>query len=129
MPNIQHQLFFLFETETTPGSENVSYIFRTVHQILMIFAQMVEVVAQSDFASVLCARKFPFPSGGIYPPPRDLSIACLFCIETHVIVFFEKLRFTVRKNLSPPILGPFWSKFGPLWVQHISKACLTWDLI
>ena len=35
----------------------------------MIFAQMIEIVAMSDLASVLCARKFLFaPKGGIYPP-------------------------------------------------------------
>ena len=35
----------------------------------MIFAQMLEIVALSDLASVLCARKFSFaPQGGIYPP-------------------------------------------------------------
>ena len=35
-----------------------------------------------------------------------------------------------RKSLAPPILGPFWSKFGSFWVQHIFKTCLwlgTWS--
>ena len=37
-----------------------------MHQILMIFAQMLEIVALSDLASVLCARKFSFaPQGGV----------------------------------------------------------------
>ena len=34
------------------------------------------------------------------------------------------------KNLAPPILGPFWSKFGLFGVQHIFKTCLwlgTWS--
>ena len=34
----------------------------------MIFAQMLEIVALNDLASVLCARKFSFAhQGGIYP--------------------------------------------------------------
>ena len=42
------------------------YIFETAHQILMIFAQMLEIVGLSDLASVLCARKFSFaPQGGV----------------------------------------------------------------
>ena len=43
----------------------------------MIFAQMLEIVALNDLASVFCARKFSFDPRGIYPPPRDLSIARL----------------------------------------------------
>ena len=36
---------------------------------LMVFAQMLEIVALSDLAPVLCAKKFLFASqGGIYPP-------------------------------------------------------------
>ena len=39
-----------------------------MHQILLIFAQMLEIVALSDLASVLCARKFSFaPQGGFTP--------------------------------------------------------------
>ena len=47
-----------------------AYIFKTAHQILMIFAQMLEIVALNDLASVLRARKFSFAprgEGGIYP--------------------------------------------------------------
>ena len=45
-----------------------AYIFRTALQILMIFAQMLEIDALSDLASVLCARKFSFvPQGGFTP--------------------------------------------------------------
>ena len=34
----------------------------------MIFAQMLEIVALSDLAPVLCAKKFLLtPQGGIYP--------------------------------------------------------------
>ena len=40
-----------------------------MRQLLIIFAQMLEIVALSDLASVLCAGKFSFaPQGGIYPP-------------------------------------------------------------
>ena len=45
-----------------------AYIFETAHQILMIFSQMLDIIALNDLASVLCARKFSFaPLGGIYP--------------------------------------------------------------
>ena len=40
-----------------------------MHQILMIFVQMLEIVVLSDLASGLCAGKFSFApqGGGIYP--------------------------------------------------------------
>ena len=39
-----------------------------MHQILIIFAQMLEIVALSDLASVLWAGKFSFvPQGGFTP--------------------------------------------------------------
>ena len=45
-----------------------AFIFETVHQILMIFSQILDIVL-NDLASVLCAKKFSFapPQGGIYP--------------------------------------------------------------
>ena len=43
----------------------------------MIFAQLLEIVALSDLASVLCARKLHLTPRGIYLPPRDLSIVRL----------------------------------------------------
>ena len=52
-------------------------IFKTAHQILMIFAQMLEIGALNDLASVLCARKFSFaPQVGVYPklPPFHLLL-------------------------------------------------------
>ena len=37
----------------------------------MIFAQMLEIVALSDLAPVLCAKKFWLPPGrGFCPPPK-----------------------------------------------------------
>ena len=40
----------------------------------MIFAQMLEIVALSDLASVLCARKFSFAQqGGLTPQKCPLS--------------------------------------------------------
>ena len=40
-----------------------------MHQIVIIFAQMLEIVTLSDLALVLSSRKFLFVSqGGIYPP-------------------------------------------------------------
>ena len=49
------------------------YFFKTAHQILLIFAQMLEIVALSDLVSVLCARKFLFaPQGGFTPENAPL---------------------------------------------------------
>ena len=45
-----------------------SLYLQIAHQILMIFAQMLEIVALSDLASVLCARKFSFAPMGDSPP-------------------------------------------------------------
>ena len=48
-----------------------AYIFKTAHQILMIFSQMLDIIALNDSASVLCARKFLFaPGGGAFCPPK-----------------------------------------------------------
>ena len=46
-----------------------AYIFETVHQILMIFSQMLDIIALNDLASLQCTRKFLFvpQAGGIYP--------------------------------------------------------------
>ena len=35
-----------------------AYIFKTAHQILMIFSQMLDIIALNDLVSVLCAKKF-----------------------------------------------------------------------
>ena len=37
-----------------------------MHHILLIFAQMLEIVALSDLVPVLCAKNSSFPPGGIY---------------------------------------------------------------
>ena len=40
--------------------------------ILMIFVQMLEIVALSDLAPVLCAKKFWLPPlGGGFAPPKN----------------------------------------------------------
>ena len=45
-----------------------AYIFEIVLHILMIFSQMLDIIALNDLASVFCARKFSFaPQGEIYP--------------------------------------------------------------
>ena len=48
----------------------------------MIFAQMLEIVAPSDYASVLCARKFSFDPQLGFTRRRETSAlrACLFSI-------------------------------------------------
>ena len=35
-----------------------AYIFETAHQILMIFSQMLDIIAFNDLALVLCTKKF-----------------------------------------------------------------------
>ena len=35
-----------------------AYIFETPHQILMIFSQMLDIIALNDLASLLCTKKF-----------------------------------------------------------------------
>ena len=41
----------------------------------MIFAQMLEIVALSDLASVLCAKKILFaPQGGGFTPPQNAPL-------------------------------------------------------
>ena len=39
-------------------------IWRSAHQILMIFSQMLDIIVLNDLASVLCARKFSFAPQG-----------------------------------------------------------------
>ena len=36
----------------------LAYIFKTVHQISMIFSQVLEIIALSDLALVVCNKKF-----------------------------------------------------------------------
>ena len=49
----------------------------------MIFAQMLERVALSDLASVLCARKFSFaPQGGL-TPQKMLLLAKMFLLSLY----------------------------------------------
>ena len=58
----------------------------------MIFAQMLEIVALSDLASVLCARKFLFdPQGGDLPAAERPQHCVLVGMETTPVVFFEKI--------------------------------------
>ena len=45
-----------------------AYIFEIAHQILMIFSQMLDIIALNDLASVMCARKFSFASYGGFTP-------------------------------------------------------------
>ena len=35
-----------------------AYIFKTAHQILMIFSQMLDIIALNDLALVVCTKKF-----------------------------------------------------------------------
>ena len=43
-----------------------AYIFETAHQTLMIFSQMLDIIAINDLALVLCTKKIYFPPGGIF---------------------------------------------------------------
>ena len=58
----------------------LSLYLRTAHQMLMIFAQMLEIVALSDLASVLCARKFLFAPQGVDPK--------LLPFHFHLLLFY-----------------------------------------
>ena len=52
----------------------------------MIFAQMLEIVALSDLASVLCARKFSFtPQGG---GPKIAPFSFLFIIIILLFIYY-----------------------------------------
>ena len=63
-----------------------------MHQILMIFAQMLEIVALSDLASVLCARKFSFAPQGGCTPNFPLFIYYYYFIIMIIIIIFKALR-------------------------------------
>ena len=53
----------------------------------MIFAQMLEIVALSDLASVLCARKFLFDPQGGFNRRRETSAlrACFLLAYTNLM--------------------------------------------
>ena len=56
----------------------------------MIFAQILEIVALSDLASVLCARKFSFaPQGGV---PQIAFFHLLLLLFYYYYFFFKALR-------------------------------------
>ena len=54
----------------------------------MISAQMLEIVALSDLASVLCARKFLFDPQGGFTLRRETSAlrACIICIPLNALI-------------------------------------------
>ena len=59
--------------------------------MLMIFAQMLEIVALSDLASVLCARKFSFAPQGVDPKLLSFHFYLLLFYYLFIIIF-EALR-------------------------------------
>ena len=50
-----------------------AYIFETSHQILMIFSQMLDIIALNDLAALLCTKKFLYPPGGAFLPQKMLK--------------------------------------------------------
>ena len=64
-------------------------MFKIAHQILMIFAQMLEIVALSVLASLLCARKFSLAPRGVYPKLPFFIYYYYFII---IIIIFKALR-------------------------------------
>ena len=52
----------------------------------MIFAQMLEIVALSDLASVLCARKFLFDPQGDLPAAERPQHCVLVLIEPQEVL-------------------------------------------
>ena len=58
----------------------------------MILAQMLEIVALNDPASVLCARKFSFAlQGGIYPRKCPLFSKNGFKMALQVLMIFAQM--------------------------------------
>ena len=58
-----------------------------MHQILMIFVQMLEIVVLSDLASGLCARKFSFAPQGSVPQIALLSFIIIIILLLFFIIF------------------------------------------
>ena len=50
----------------------------------MIFAQMLEIIALSDLASVLCARKFSFASQGGFTPQNTPFLAKMVLLSLYL---------------------------------------------
>ena len=88
----------------------------------MIFAQMLEIVALCDLASVLCARKFSFaPPGGGFDPKTPLfgwkMAFWAYIFETAHQIFLKlgtKLHLGEAKKM---FQADFWKKFsfGRFW--------------
>ena len=67
----------------------------------MIFAQMLEIVALTDLASVLCARKFSFaPQGGV-PQIVPFSFIGLSALAV------EAYGFTLVRPFVRPFVRPW----------------------
>ena len=58
----------------------------------MIFVQMLEIVALSDLASVLCARKFSFAPQGVDPKLPPFHFYLLLSFYYLFIIIFKALR-------------------------------------
>ena len=51
----------------------LSYILQTVHQIFMIFSQMLGIIVLNDFVLFACTKKFSFaPQGGAFVLKKPL---------------------------------------------------------
>ena len=57
----------------------------------MIFAQMLEIVALSDLASLLCARKFSFAPQGSVPQIAFFSFIIIIIILLLLLLLFLQL--------------------------------------
>ena len=63
-------------------------IFETAHQILMIFSQVLDIIALNDLASVLCTENSSYPPwGGAFLPPKMSKIPPM------IVVFLKVIRF------------------------------------
>ena len=63
----------------------------------MIFAQMLEIVALSDLASVLCARNFPFdPQGDLPAAERPQHCVLVICVFIAFLLIFSVVLSKLR---------------------------------
>ena len=125
-----------------PEINILAYIFQTVRWILLIFGIETYLMVffwkigvyspgkiQRHPLWVLFGPNLPpfWPKINIwalYLPNSSLNFADFGYRKFFCGLLLGNWGLQSGKNLAPPILGPFWSKFGPFWVQHISKACL-----
>ena len=92
----------------------------------MIFAQMLEIVALSDLASVLCARKFSFapPRGGVpqITPFSFIIIIIIFkALRLAAVVFMCFFNLAAAERPQHCALVVSWVKMTPMAYMPCKK--------